>query len=190
MKKIYESKDIIIYKKQKKTKLFYVRLLSFKLLLAIVMVFAIFGATSTIDFMLSGFESHNLIDITSYHTILSSLVILSLNDNFYLKEYATNLTMECKTNECKIKTIYDHVRYDLNYSLGTDLNPLNILKEGEGDCDEKAITYLSLLNQLGISGITDCEVKWGDGHCWSVVYDGDATYLADLTGYKYDFEVI
>lgn len=174
--------------RQERNFMFYTKRIMLHLWLITVTLFAMFGGLAVGNFIFHDAPLGSLFDLGGgYALVMTQLVnFMSESDYNYVSNFTKSIIKNCDDDLCKIEEIYAYVRYDLDYDEGTDLNAVNILKDGEGDCDEKAITFLSMLKTEGIKGNLECSVT--DEHCWTRVEYGNRTIIADLTGFKYDLE--
>lgn len=85
----------------------------------------------------------------------------------------------CKTDECKVKRIYNNLKH-YSYELGADMNPINILNEEEGDCDEVSNLAMVLLKQQGVKGYLQCSVD----HCWNVFNVEKGKVVVDIVSQR------
>jgi len=112
-------------------------------------------------------------------TVDMSNSLISKKDMQILKAYANGITSNCLQNDtdCKITAIYTNLKYNWEYEIGYDLNPLNILDEKEGDCDEVNNLFVTLLDSIGIEAYLECDKT----HCRTLIHLGNETKFLDVT---------
>lgn len=106
---------------------------------------------------------------------------VTTEDQAYFRNYVMENTAECDAledpTECRIKTLYDFLVQNFEYEIGTKLDARSLIEDREGDCDEMAFLYITLLHSIDVDAKMQCNLT----HCWSIVkYKGTET-KADLT---------
>jgi hypothetical protein len=105
---------------------------------------------------------------------------MSQNESAQLIAFAEPIIKDCADENCKARNLYDYFRTNFKYKVGSDLNPLDIIKEKEGDCDEMSFLYLSTIKALGMDGMMQCV----DNHCWDMInVDGKKIYVDIVNDY-------
>jgi hypothetical protein len=150
----------------------------------IIILLALVGGLSMYNF---GVDSGYVSEVEFFSVGgLQSFFVNNLGDsavnqseaNFF-KEKALEISQGCSDDLCSSEKIYLFLRDNFNYVEGTDLIPMKIWNEKEGDCDEMSFLYMTILNQLSISNKMQCN----NNHCWVIVYPDGKKVIADLTKY-------
>jgi len=106
---------------------------------------------------------------------------VTTEDNLYFREYVMNHTKKCDgapdETECRIHELYKFLDTTYEYEIGTKLNARALIADNQGDCDEMAFLYITLLRSIDVDATLQCNLT----HCWAIVkYNGEKT-KADLT---------
>ena len=143
----------------------------------IVILIVIFKVNAGYSFTILDEYTINNTIIKNYKYTKSSKI-----DSFYLRSYAINLTRNCGSDEyCYMTNIFYHMGgFDYIYSGNNKLavyNPKDTIMFKAGDCKNLAVTYCSLLYNIGV----DCDIKTGNNHAWNEIKIENKTYSLDLT---------
>lgn len=111
-----------------------------------------------------------------------------------LIDITKTMTSHCKDDYCKIKKYYEYIKkipYEIGIE-GKDKNPIDVLVEGKGDCDEKTYLLASIMIANGYKAL----VIYTDQHALIALnipnyktmqqkayiqYEGQKYYLAETT---------
>lgn len=96
---------------------------------------------------------------------------------------AASFHLENATNLKKIIWVHEWICDQLSYSLGTDRTLASCLTGKKAKCDEYAMIYSNLLNELGVESRCVDGVIPGtnEGHMWNLVKLDGKWYYCDIT---------
>lgn len=104
-------------------------------------------------------------------------------DDVDWKSLVSTFRLDGMTNLQKIIWVHEWICNKLSYDIGKDRTLSKCLSSGKAKCDEYAMIYAGILNELGIEcrcvdGLVD---GTNSGHMWNLVKVGDLWYFCDLT---------
>lgn len=122
----------------------------------------------------------------SWATILTwKTNFINESDYKIIEYYSAGYTRHCENDFCRAEALYLLLKDNWRYNRGLIVNSaVKILKDHEGDCDEMAFLYTSMLNTLDIPSTLQCN----SDHCWNVIRTENQTIKVDIVHKK--FEII
>jgi len=145
------------------------------LLICFIIVTSLFGTFGIYNFIRVGIYDNPKIIFTSGGLYATVENFRSIFQSIELEEVAVNLTKNCENDYDKVRIIYQTL-INFRFKEGSELNPYNNWKDKECDCDECSYLFMSLLKNLNIKSMMQCN----NIHCWLIVKLQDRKILADV----------
>ena len=119
----------------------------------------------------------------AYALVLNEKGIFQSNeDTKKLRTITDDIIGDCIESECKAKAVYNHLLlFPYLYENATELNPLKVWDDGEGDCDQISVLFMALLKTHNIKSRLDCSTN----HCWNILYLEDKKVIVDIVNRRW-----